>query len=434
MLEWINTYLLGTAVPVMLIAVGIYFGFLLKWFHVFHPIRSAALAFGGGGRSAFRALCLALAGTLGVGNIVGVAAALAMGGSGAVFWMWVSAFFAMILKYAETVLAIRHRRTAKGGELEGSAMYYIEDCFLKRKTRGSFLALCFAFLLVLNALTMGSVIQIGAVADAMWGAFSVPEFLCSSLIAAVTLILMLKGRNSVMGATEKIVPLMTLGYFIISVWALVLRADRLPSAFADIFRSAFDGRAAMGGAVGFLTNKALRFGAMRGLISNEAGCGTSPMAHAEADCDGAVQGVFGIFEVFVDTMILCTVTALVIIVSGVSLEGEFMAITLGAYSDILGRGAGEFLAVGVLFFGFATVLCWSQYGIRGSEYLVGKNGKRIFIILYTAAMAASGVLGGEVAWQIADMSIGGMTLINICVLLLMSREIKEESKKLLCPY
>ncbi|MBE6667556.1 MAG: sodium:alanine symporter family protein [Ruminococcaceae bacterium] len=431
MLEWVNAYLLGTAVPVMLIAVGIYFGFALKWFHILHPIRTASVALGGGGRSAFKALCLALAGTLGVGNIVGVAAALTMGGSGAVFWMWVSAFFAMILKYAETVLTIRHRRIGKGGEPEGAAMYYIEDCFERRRKKGKLLAVGFAFLLVLNALTMGSVIQIGAVADAMLSAFSVPKLLCSSIIAAVTLILMCRGRESVMGATEKIVPLMTLGYFIISVWALILRAERIPSAFADIFEGAFSGRAVAGGAVGFLANKALRFGAMRGLISNEAGCGTSPMAHSEADCDGAVQGVFGIFEVFVDTIILCTVTALVILVSNVSLDGEFMAITIGAYSDILGSGAGLFLAIGVLFFGFATVLCWSQYGIRGGEYLLGKSGKRLFVFLYTAAMAVSGYFCGDTVWQIADLSIGGMTVINICVLILMSKEIKEESKKLL---
>ena len=431
MIEWINAYLLGTTVPIMLITVGIYFGFLLKWFHVIHPVRTVAVAFGGGGRSAFRALCLALAGTLGVGNIVGVAAALALGGSGAVFWMWVSAFFAMILKYAETVLAIRHRRSTNDGAPEGAAMYYIEDCFGTKKIMGRALASCFAFLLVLNALTMGSVIQIGAVADAMGEAFSVREPVCSAVIAFITLILMCRGRESVMGATEKIVPLMTLGYFIVSVWALILRADRLPAAFGDIFRSAFDCRAAAGGALGFLTNRALRFGTMRGLVSNEAGCGTSPMAHAEAHCDGAVQGIFGIFEVFVDTVILCTVTALVIIVSDVSLMGNFMAVTLGAYSDILGKGAGQFLSVSVLLFGFATVLCWSQYGIRGGEYLLGKRGKIIFMILYAAAMATSGAFGEDLAWQIADLSIGGMTLINICVLTLMSREIKEESKKLL---
>ena len=170
---------------------------------------------------------------------------------------------------------------------------------------------------------------------------------------------------------------------------------------------------------------------MRGLASNEAGCGTSPMAHAEADCDGAVQGIYGILEVIVDTVILCTATALVILVSGVPLEGEFMTITVGAYSSILGRGAGNFLAVGVLFFGFATVLCWSRYGIRGGEYLFGKFGGRCFVFLYAFAIAASGAFGGDTVWQIADLSIGGMTVINVSVLLLMSKEIRDESKKIL---
>ena len=433
MLELINTYLSGAVVPLMLVGAGIYFGFLLKWFFLLRPVRTLSVAFDGRGRSAFSALCLALAGTLGVGNIVGVAAALAMGGSGAVFWMWVSAFFAMILKYAETVLAIRHRRITKKRERDGAAMYYIEDCFGGR-ARGRVLALCFAFLLVLNALSMGGIIQIGAVCDAMSSAFSVPKLLCSSLIAALTLVLICGGRKTVMGVTEKIVPLMTLGYFAISVCAVILKADRLPSVIGDIFGSAFSFDATVGGVLGFLTNKAMRFGVMRGLVSNEAGCGTSPMAHAEADCDGAVQGIYGIFEVFVDTVILCTATALVILTSGVSLDGEFMAITVGAYSSILGKGAGDFLSVGVLFFGFAPVLCWSGYGIKGGEYLFGKAGGRCFVLLYVFAIALSGALGGDIAWQIADLSIGGMTVINISVLLLTSKEIREESKKLLSPY
>ena len=432
MLELINTYLSGAVVPLVLVGAGIYFGFLLKWFFLLRPIRTVSVAMRGRGRSAFSALCLALAGTLGVGNIVGVAAALAMGGSGALLWMWVSAFFAMILKYAETVLAIRHRRLTKKYELDGAAMYYIEDCFGSRK-RGRVLALCFAFLLVLNALSMGGAIQVGAVCDAMSGAFSVPKLLCSASVAALTFILICGGRRTVMGVTEKIVPLMTLGYFVISVYAIALKADRLPAVFGDIFSSAFNPNAMAGGILGFLTNKAMRFGVMRGLVSNEAGCGTSPMAHAEADCVGAVQGIYGIFEVFVDTVILCTATALVILVSGVPLEGEFMAITIGAYSSILGKGAGSFLAVGVLFFGFATVLCWSRYGIKGGEYLFGKVGGRCFVLLYVSAIAASGAFSGDTAWQIADLSIGGMTVINISALLLMSREIREESKKLLSP-
>ncbi len=433
MIEAVNKYLLGVAVPLALVAFGIYFGFSLGWFHLLHPIRTVRLAFRDGGKKAFSSLTLALAGTLGVGNLVGVAAAIAGGGCGAVFWMWISALFAMILKYAEIVLAMRHKRFDKEGRERGAAMYYIYDGLAARgyKAFGGFLAAVFACLLTLNALTMGSLIQSEAACDALFLSFSVPKPVTSAVLGGVALWVMLCGSDKIMKITEKTVPPMTLCVLILSIAVLVIRVGEIPSAFSRIMGEAFDFRAAAGGIFGFLLSDALRLGTMRGLISNEAGCGTSPTAHAESDTKSpAAQGVFGIFEVFVDTILLCTVTALVIIVSGVPLEGtSFMEITVSSYSAVLGEWSSYLMSAAVLCFGFATVICWSHYGVAGVSYLSEKpTVKRIFCVVYALSVFLGGVSVSGLSWQIADLAIGMMTVINLFALFLMRKEIKEETR------
>ncbi len=432
MIDFVNKYLLGVAVPICLVAFGIYFGFYLRWFHLLHPIRTARLALHGG-KKAFSSLSLALAGTLGVGNLVGVAAAIAGGGCGAVLWMWLSALFAMILKYAEIVLAMRHKRRAGKENSQGSAMLYIYDCFLSRGHKGLAVlaSAVFACLLTLNALTMGSLIQTEAACDALFLSLSIPKPLTAAIIATVTLWVSLRGRERLMWLTEKIVPLMTAVVLALSAGVLIVRAEAIPNAFLRIFSEALEPQAAAGGIFGFLLSDALRLGTMRGLISNEAGCGTSPTAHAEADTKApAVQGVFGIFEVFADTILLCTVTALVIIVSGVPLDGaSFMEITVSAYSSVLGEWSAYFMSASVLCFGLATVLCWSHYGSAGVGYLKDSPWtKSVFCIVYAMSVFLGGIISSELSWQIADLCIGAMTVINLAVLFLMRREIKEETE------
>ncbi len=417
----------------LLVAVGIYFGFRLGWFHILHPVRTLRLALGGNRKKAFSALTLALAGTLGVGNIVGVAAALAGGGCGAVFWMWVSAFFAMILKYSEIVLSIRHRRYDTDGTPHGSAMYYINDSFSSKgyKKTGTFLSAAFAALFILNALTMGSLLQVGAVTDALRLSLCAPEPLTAAVLAAVTVIVVTKGREGALRFSERIVPPMTLCVLILSAAVLVIKAERLPEAFLRIFTEAFDLRAAGSGVFGFLLSDSLRLGVMRGLISNEAGCGTSPTAHAEAEGSSAsAQGVWGIFEVFVDTVLLCTVTALVLIVSGVPLEGsEFMEMTLSAYSTVLGEWSVYLLSAAVVCFGFATVVCWSHYGKEGAYYLSERPAaKKCFLFAFVLSVFFGGTVTSDAAWQTADLAVGAMTLINLFALVLSAKEIAEETK------
>ena len=434
MIGWINEYIIGVALPAYLLITGIYFGFRLRWFHILHPVKCIGFALSGDRKRAVSALTLALAGTLGVGNMVGVASALAIGGCGAVFWMWVSAAFAMILKYSEIVLSIRHM-FYEGGEGRGGATYYIRNIFLSLRlpAAGKILSALFAVLFAINALTMGSMLQSGAVSQAMSIGFSVPLPIGSAAIALLTLSVCVAGKRGVMRVTERIVPIMTLCVLVLSAAVLILRAEEIPEAFGRIFEGAADFRAAGGGILGFLLSDAVRLGTMRGLISNEAGCGTSPTAHAEAGATCAArQGIFGIFEVFVDTILLCTVTALVIIVSHVPLdETDLMGITLGAYSSVLGRWSEYPVAASVVCFGFATVVCWSHYGCEGVYYLCRHPAaKTVFTVIFSLSVFLGGVISPDAVWGISDLAIGAMTLINLTVLLLGRDQIVEETRRI----
>ncbi len=438
-MEWINRYVFGTAVPVLLICAGLFFGFRLGWFYLLHPIRTLRALMGKEGRggvSPFRALTLSLAGTLGVGNIVGVSAAISMGGFGAVFWMWISALCAMLLKYAEIVLAMLHRRYDGEGKPHGGAMYYIRDCFFRMGVRrlGAGLAVLFAILCILNAVTMGSVVQVSAVTDAMEGVFRIPPLATGTVLAFVSWMVIRKGTGGMISLTEWLVPLMTLGYLVLSAAVLILRADRLPFAFGAILSDAFTPDAAVGGVGGFLLAPGVRFGTMRGLLSNEAGCGTAPAAHAVSNCsEPTEQGVWGIFEVFTDTILLCTVTALAVIVSWgdvVARDGKFMMMTVTAYSSVLGKSAAVFMGIAVLFFGFATVICWAHYGMESTAYLSQRPiARRGFLLLYVGSVFLGAFASSELIWQCADFAIGAMTLINVTVLCLMNREVKEETER-----
>ena len=437
MIDWINQYVFGVAVPLLLMGVGLFYCVRLRFFHLLRP-RAIWQALtereAGSGVSSFRALTLALAGTLGVGNIVGVSAAIAMGGFGAIFWMWVSALCAMLLKYAEIVLAMRHRRFDDSGKPHGAAMYYIRDFFtgLGCKRLGMAVAAVFALLCVLNAVSMGSVIQVNAIAKAFDGVFGVSPIVTGVMLALLTLIVTRKGTEGMVGVTGKLVPLMTLGYLILSAAVLILRADRIPEAFGQILHDAFSVESAAGGIGGFFLSAALRYGTMRGVISNEAGVGTAPAAHAVSRCtQPAKQGVWGIFEVFTDTILLCTVTALAVIVSWpevVAREGDFMMMTITAYSAVLGEFAAVFMALAVLLFGFATVICWAHYGLESVRYLSDRSMvSRLFLLLYVTSVPFGAFASSDIIWQTADFAVGAMTLINVTVLCFMSREVKNET-------
>ena len=435
----INDFL-GMLTPLVLLCAGIFFCFRLRFFHLRNPIKMFRIMMkreASGGVSPTRALMLALAGTLGVGNIVGVASSIALGGYGSVFWMWVSAFVAMILKYAEIVLAMLYRERDSDGQMHGGAYYYIREFFDSKgfKRTGGILGGVFAALCLLNSASMGSIIQSNAISSAFEGQFGIPLWVTGGVVAVTSMFIILGNSEKISSFTEKIVFVMSVGYVVVSLAALFIHKEHILPAFSKIFEDAFNFKSAGFGVIGFLFASSCRWGCMRGLMSNEAGCGTAPAAHATSNTNSpAKQGLFGIFEVFVDTILLCSLTALVIIVAGEGvLEFDYnpMLITLNAYATLLGGWAGVYITVSVLLFGFATIVCWAHYGREALRFL-WKNpfAKKLFPIFYSALVFFGAVCSVSFAWELADLAIGIMTVINIVILCLMSGEVKRQTEKL----
>lgn len=444
MLEFLNDNIISLITPILLILSGLYFSFRLKFFYIRHPvkiIRSMLKRQKKGGISPFRAVTLALAGTLGVGNIAGVASSIAIGGFGSVFWMWISALVAMVLKYAEITLAIKHRRTDSAtGEHHGGASYYIYDHFAKngKKIFGKALATVFALLCIVNAITMGCVIQSNAVSTSFEGVMNIKPWIIGAIVALLCVIVISGNARWISSFSEKTVPIMTLGYIVLSLAVLAARRELICDAFAAIFKSAFTLRSAAGGVAGFGISRALKAGTMRGLMSNEAGCGTAPTAHAAAETDSpAKQGFWGIFEVFVDTILLCTLTALVIIVASLGGSQSIllykenpMMMTIKAYSSVLGGWSEYFMTISVLLFAFATMICWAHYGKESILYITKKRPFTVaYILIYCLFIFIGALTAPKLAWLAADLALGIMTIINLTVLFLMSDEVVDETDK-----
>ncbi len=413
----------GVILPFFLLSMGAYFAALLVPRLIKRKKRSAK------GMGSAQALAVALAGTLGVGNIVGVASAIALGGAGAVFWMWLSALFAMFLKYAEVVLAVRHRRLDEAGRAHGGAPYYMKKAFPGRVGRvlgGIFALLCLACMF-----TLGGVVQSAAASEAMSVAFSVPPVLTGTLIGVGACVVLWRGSKGVERACTVLVPVVCALFAIGSLAAIVLRADALPAAFAAIFKGAFSAQSAAGGALGFFTSRAVRYGVARGIVSNEAGCGTAPIAHAAADVRYPhEQGVWGIIEVFVDTILLCTMSALVILTSDTPpVSGGGMAYALAAYGAVLGGAAAPLLAVSVLIFAFATVLCWAHYGKESLYALTGKENGKLLPLFVAFACLFGALAAPALVWDVTDLILALMTLLNLAALLCLRREVREESER-----
>ncbi len=443
MVALFNTYFVSLLTPILLLSAGLFFSYRLKFFFLRHPLiilKSLCRKEKKNGISPFRAVTLALAGTLGVGNIAGVASSIAIGGFGSIFWMWVSALLAMVLKYAEIVLAIAHRRRDADGTYHGGASYYIYDHFTAKGKEffGKVLAMLFAVLCILNAVTMGCMIQSNAVSTSCEGVLHLSPALVGAVVAILCVIVISGNAKWISGFSEKTIPSLTLGYIVLSLAVLILKRDLLGEAVALIFRDAFSLQSATGGGLGFLISRGMKAGVMRGLMSNEAGCGTAPTAHAAANTDSPVrQGFWGIFEVFVDTLLLCTLTALVIIVAmlgGGNLLPLYadnpMMLAIKAYSHVLGPWSEYFMTAAVFLFAFATMACWAHYGKESLRYLTRRRlAAPLYIILYALFLFIGAVSAPAQAWLLADLALGIMTVINLCVLLAMRREIVTETNE-----
>ncbi|MBE6575561.1 MAG: alanine:cation symporter family protein [Ruminococcaceae bacterium] len=437
LLSWLNRYVILPALPVCLMGAGVWYSCALRGHRLLNPRLMGRVL----GRPAAKgeispraAMTVALAGTLGVGNIVGVAGAIALGGPGAVFWMWVSALVAMVLKYAEITLALRHRTTDAHGQPLGGAMYYISACFGRC---GRLMGSIFALLCLVNAITMGSVVQVRAASSALESAVGIPPFAVGVVMAVLILLALCRGVKGIAALTERLIPLMSVGFLLVSVAALIRLRSGVPGALASIFTSAFTPESGMGGVGGFLLSRGLRYGTVRGLLSNEAGGGTAPIAHASAKVDlPAEQGMWGIVEVFVDTILLCTVTALVILSAGVPLaEPDGMRLTLAAYGAALGNGAVWFLCAAVGVFAYATTVCWAHYGLSCVRWFGDRAaGRVVFLALFTASVCFGAVAAPDAVWDLADFAMGCMTLLNLPVLCIMMPEVKAETAALFARY
>ncbi len=421
--------------PPLLILSGAYFAVRLRFFYIAHPIKTARLmaARKKGGISPVRAATVALAGTLGVGNITGVTAAIASGGAGAVFWMEAAALFAMSVKYAETALAVIYRRPGKtaGERWYGGAPCYIADGLpettkLSRRAAGA-LGAFFAVLCVGNSFTVGGILQVNAAATAASDMLSLPRILAGVLLALLTAAAVTGGARRISAVTSYMIPAVSALYIFMCAAVIFVCRDSLPSALSNIFASAFSTRAAVGGVGGYAVSTAIRYGVTRGVITNEAGAGTSPTAHACAESySPEAQGCLGIFEVFADTVVICTLTALAVLTAGggsLPDGGDAMTTATLAFSSTLGSWASPALALSVFVFVLATLLSQHYYARVALESLgAGRRAVAIFTVLYILMVVFGSVLSPSVVWLASDLTVSVMTTVNVvCLFALRSK-------------
>ena len=380
--------------------------------------------------SQFQSLCTALAATVGTGNIVGVSGAIMAGGPGAVFWMWVIAFFGMMTNYSENVLGIYYRRKNARGEWAGGAMYYLRDGlggYPHMKTVGKVLAWLFSLFCLIASFGIGNMTQVNSISGNMVTVFGVPTWVTGLVIMTLVGLVVVGGLKRIAAVTEKIVPFMVVLYILGTLVIFFTNISQIGAVFGAIFRGAFAVKAAGGGIVGYGLKLAIEQGMKRGVFSNEAGLGSSVMVHSSSNVREPVrQGMWGIFEVFADTIIVCTLTAFAVLSSGLVdlatgvTAAEYGGIALNkanlvstAFSIRFGFAGSAFIAVSVMLFAFSTVLGWSHYGTTAAEYLMGEKRTIPYRVLFVLLVFGGAVMGDNLAWDLADTFNGMMMIPNL---------------------
>ena len=389
-----------------------------------------------GSMSPFQAVCTALAGTVGTGNIAGVAGAIALGGPGAIFWMWCSAFLGMCTKFSEVTLAIHFREKNKNGEYVGGPMYYIKNGLSKK---WHFLAVFYAVFGVLTVFGTGNATQVNTIVSSVNTALmnfnilkgepnSNVNLIFGIFIAALVAMVLLGGIKRIGQVSEKLVPFMAVLYVILALGVIILNIQRVPEIFAQIVSGAFTPRAATGGIIGsmFLSMKK---GVSRGIFSNEAGLGTGSIAHACADTDNAVhQGMFGIFEVFMDTIVICTLTGLVILLAAPNIsygQAAGAELTISGFTATYGGWVSLLTAIAMCCFAFSTIIGWGLYGSRCIEFLGGEKFVRPFLVVYSFVSIVGATMNLGLLWDISDTFNGLMAVPNLIALLMLSGHVKK---------
>ncbi|WP_449456200.1 alanine/glycine:cation symporter family protein [Streptococcus suis] len=431
----INNLVWGPPLLLLLVGTGVYFTLRLGVFQIGKLPTAFRLIFssdqsGQGDVSSFAALCTALAATVGTGNIVGVATAITTGGPGALFWMWVAAFFGMATKYAEGFLAIKYRTKDANGQAAGGPMHYIT---LGMGQKWKPLAIFFAISGVLVALLgMGTFSQVNSIASSMSASFGLAPQLVSIVTAISIAFFIFGGIEKISDVSTKIVPFMAILYILASLIVLVVHWNELLPTLGLVLKSAFSPAAAVGGFVGATVKEAIQRGIARGVFSNESGLGSAPIAAAAAKSDNPVeQGLISMTGTFIDTIIICTLTGLTILVTGQwSVEGlEGAPLTQAAFATVFGNAGSIALTISLVLFAFTTILGWSYYGERCIEFLFGTKSILPYRLLFVAMVALGGFLKLDLIWTIADIVNGLMALPNLIALLALSPVIIKETRQ-----
>ena len=436
----LNNFIWGVPAMACIIGVGLYLGARTGFIQVRkfgYAIRTTIGRMfkkkeaSDGSLTPFQAVCTALAATVGTGNIAGVAGAIAIGGPGAVFWMWISALLGMGTKFSEVVLAVHYRERNAKGDLVGGPMYYIKNGLGKK---GMFLAYAYAFFGACAVFGTGNATQVNTITAAIdsalinynllsEGSIATCNLIIGIIICALVGLILLGGIKRIGKVTEKLVPIMALLYILLGIGLIGLNINKVPAVFAAIFQGAFNPQAVTGGVVGsfFLS---MQKGVSRGIFSNEAGLGTGSIAHACADTRKPVkQGMFGIFEVFMDTIVICTMTALVILLSGVDVpygQAAGAELTISGFTSVYGNWVSLFTAVAMVCFAFSTIIGWGLYGARCVEFIFGEKSIKIYTVAYALVSIVGATVSLDLIWGISDTFNGFMVVPNLIAVFLLT--------------
>ena len=433
----VNTVLWDYALLVLLVGTGIFYTFQLKFIQVRKFGKGMKLLFGNfslkeakdqKGLSSFQALTTAIAAQVGTGNIAGASTAIAAGGPGAIFWMWVAAFFGMATIYAEAVMA-QYTREEKNGTLVGGPIYYIKYVF--KGKLGKFLSTFFSVAVILALGFMGNMVQSNSIGSSFQNAFGINPLIVGIICTVIAGFIFIGGIKRIASFTEKIVPLMAVVYVVGCLIILIMNPAGFVTAIKQIFVGAFAPNAILGGALGVTVQKAMRYGVARGLFSNEAGMGSTPHAHATAEVDHpADQGLVAVMGVFIDTFIILTMTALVILSTGVLGNGETGSVLAqSAFNVGFGSFGNVFIAFCMLFFAFTTIVGWYYFGEVNVRALFGDKAIKIYAVIVVLCVAVGSTLKVDLVWNMSDMFNGLMVLPNLIALLPCAGLVKKLTKE-----
>ncbi len=426
----INGIVWGPFMLTVLLCTGVYYtvklrffqikGFRTWWKNTFLSLFGNNTKNNGSGLSPLSAVSAALAGAIGTGNIVGVAGAITLGGAGAIFWMWTAAFFGMGVIYAENYLGIIYRKKTETG-YTGGPMYYIE-----KGLHCKWAAILFSVFCTLAAFGMGNMTQANSISGALKTGFGTDTAVSGIILTTLVGLIIFGGIGRIVSVTEKIVPFMAVIFFIASIIVLSINIKNIPCAFAKIFVQAFDLRSAAGGFMGYGMSRAFKYGISRGVFSNEAGLGTSPIVYSAAENDDPhIQGMWGIFQVFIDTIVMCTLMALCIICCGLDESGmNGIELSTAAFESVIGYSGRIFVSASIVLFAFATLISWCFYGEKSFEYLTGGRFTKIYRIVYMAAVFAGSIMSLDLVWEISDTFNGLMAVPNLAALILLRKKVK----------